>query len=246
MTAAPPPVPKSLNEFQRIVGVFVSPMATFADIARWPRWWVPMILLGLAATAYTATYGRRVGWDMVVRQTIEQSPQAENLSAAQREQAIRNGARVAAVVQYASVVGPALSIVIVSAILIFLIDSLMGGRIGFVRMLGIVGYARLPSLIFIALAILVMYLKPPDDFDLRNPLAFNLAALLPAGSKLWLTTLAASFDVFTFWELALTAAGISTAAPKIRFGKAATLLVILFLIYVALVTGVTAAFRGGA
>ena len=44
---APPPVPKPLSEAARLTGVFFSPKSTFPDIARRPRWWIPIILLAI-------------------------------------------------------------------------------------------------------------------------------------------------------------------------------------------------------
>jgi hypothetical protein len=123
----------------------------------------------------------------------------------------------------------------------FLFDNIMGTEIGLNRMMAIVSYAQLPRLIVTALSMLVMYLKPPDDFDLRNPLAFNLGVLVPRDAPLWQRTLGGSFDVFTFWILALIAMGICAAAPKIKFGKALGGVLFPWALWVTLATGYVAA-----
>lgn len=242
MPAQPPPLPKDLSEFSRLFGVFFSPSEAFADIARRPRWWIPMILLGIAATVLVASYGQHVGWERVVRQSIEQSSRAENLSVAQREQAIAGGTKVAQVAGYLAIVGPAFTILITSAVLLFIVNNLMGAELAFPSMLGIVGYGYLPGFLKTALATLVMFLKSPDNFDLRNPLMFNVGAFLPDGSARWLVVLGTNFDLFTFWTLALMAAGISVAARRFPYTKALAAVVFPWAIYVMLAVGATVAF----
>jgi len=242
MASQPPPIPKDQSEFSRLIGVFFSPMAAFSDVARRPRWWIPMILLMIATTAVLMTYTQRVGWERITRQTIENSPNTQNMSAQQREQIIERGAQVAKYVGYVGAIGPAIFMLITAAVLIFFTDSLMGGEIGFNRMMGIVGYSSMPGILSAALTILVMYLKNPEDFDLNNPLAFNPGAFLPDGSARWLVVLLSSFDLFSFWRIGLLAAGISAAAPKIRFGKALGTVLFLWAVYVVIRTAATAAF----
>ena len=70
---------------------------------------------------------------------------------------------------------------------------------------GIVGYGFLPTLVSSLLALLVMYLKPPEDFNIQNPLAFNAGAFMSNDNPLWLKSLAGSFDLFSFWIMSLMA-----------------------------------------
>lgn len=220
MTSAPPPIPEPMSEGSRLVGVFVSPKSTFPDIARRPRWWIPMILLGIMATVVAVGYGRHNGWDRMIRQTIERNPRMEQLSAAQREQAIQAATRVTSVIAYAAGLTSAIAIVIVSAVLIFMFNVLMSADMKFPSMMGIVGYAFLPNLISGALTLLVMFMKDPEDFDIQRPLAFNLGAFLPDATPRWAIVGASSFDLFSFWIIALLAIGISSSVRKISFAKA--------------------------
>ena len=78
----------------------------FADIAAKPRWYVPLILLILAAVGFTYAYTTRVGWEHYIRQTMENNPRIQNLPAEQREQQIQTGAKIAPIFGYVgSVVG---------------------------------------------------------------------------------------------------------------------------------------------
>src|SRR5215469_11429157 len=205
----PPPIPApepKLNELQRILGVFFSPAKAFADIARRPRWWIPILLIGIASTIYLNAYSQRVGWEHLIRQTLDQSSRADNMTAQQRQQAIAVGASIARIVAYGgAIVSSVIAILLISVVLIFTANNLMGGNIGFNSMMGIVSYAFLPQLLVVALSMLVLYLKAPDDFDLRNPLLFNAGAFLPSGSATWIKSLASSFDLFSFWIMGLIA-----------------------------------------
>jgi hypothetical protein len=164
------------------------------------------------------------------------------MSAQQREQAVAVGAAVAKSVGYGAIVLTLVSIVLTAAFLMFMANTIMGGNIRFQSMLGIVSYGFLPQLLVAALSMLVLFLKAPDDFDLRNPLMFNAGAFVANDAGQWVKVLAGSFDLFSFWIIALIATGISAAAPKISFGKALGAVVFPWALYVALRTAVTAAF----
>lgn len=220
VSPAPPPVPQPMSEASRLIGVFVSPQTTFPDIARRPRWWIPMILIGIMATITAVAYGRHVGWEKVVRQSVERNPRMDQLSAQQREQAIAVGTRLASYVGYAAGLNGAVSILIVSAVLIFLFNVLMSADLKFPSVMGIVGYGFLPFLISGALTLVVMFMKDPEDFDIQRPLAFNLGAFLPDSTPRWAIVGASSFDLFSFWIIALMAIGISSSVRRISFTKA--------------------------
>jgi hypothetical protein len=231
-----------MSEVARLAGVFVSPKRAFADIARRPRWWIPVLLLGVFSTIYTSAYSQRVGWERMIRQQIEQSPRSENMSAEQREQAIAVGSAVARSAGYGAIVLTLFSILLTAALLLFMANTIMGADIKFGSMMGIVSYGFLPQLVVAALSMLVMFLKAPDDFDLRNPLVFNAGAFVASDAAQWIKVLAGSFDLFSFWIMALIATGISAAAPKVSFGKALSAVAFPWALYVALRTAATAAF----
>lgn len=182
---------------------------------------------------------------------MDQSSRTQNMTGAQREQAIEMGTRFAPVIAYVgAAIGTLLAVFVIAVVLMFLFDNIMGAEIGLKRMLAIVAYGGLPRVLMTALALLVMFLKPPEDFDLRNPLVFNLGALVPSDAPQWQKTLGGSFDMFTFWVLILTAIGISAAARlgplsarshKMSFGKAFGGLLFPWALWVILVTGWTAA-----
>lgn len=239
---APEPTVKPMSEVSRLLNVFTSPSAAFADISRRPSWWVPIALGIVASVIYITAFSNRVGWDQLIRRQLDQSSRMQNASGAQREAAIQLAERITPILSYVgAIIGPVLAVFVIAVVLMFLFDSIMGADIGLKRMMAIVSYAQLPRLIVTALSMLVMYLKSPDDFDIRNPLLFNLGAILPSDSPQWQRTLGGSFDLFTFWMMALTAIGISSAARRMPFGKALGGVLFPWVLWVILVTGWTAA-----
>src|SRR5580704_14099166 len=175
---APPPIPENMSEIGRLAGMFFSPTAAFADIVRRPRWWIPMILIGVLSVAAIAVFSQHIGWDQIVRKTIDQNSQ--NMTPQQRQQAISVASRIAPIIGYIAPVSAAIAIVVIAGFLLLMTNVLLGADISFTSMMGIVGYGGIPpTLVLSLLTILVMFLKSPDDFDIQNPLAFNLGAFLP-------------------------------------------------------------------
>ncbi len=70
-----------MSEGARLIGVFFSPGKAFADIARRPRWWIPLILISILSTIYLSAFTQRVGWESVIRPAIESNQNMQNMSA---------------------------------------------------------------------------------------------------------------------------------------------------------------------
>jgi hypothetical protein len=88
-----------------------------------------------------------------------------------------------------------------------------------------------------------MFIKDPATVDIEHLVASNVGAFVSDDSPKWLVTLLTSFDIFVFWTMILMALGYSATDPKkISFGKALTTIVIVWIIYLAVKVGFTAAF----
>jgi hypothetical protein len=229
-----------MSEIARITGVFSSPGATFRDIAARPRWWIPVILMAIMSTVFLTAFGARIGFEQPTRQALEASPRAAQMTPAQLERAAQVGGTILRVVQYGSLVIVFLSIFFPALVFKFVFDVILGADIGLQRMLGIVAYAWLPTLISGALSLLVLNLKSPEDFNINNPLAFNAGAFLSSDSSAWMKSLGASLDLFSFWIIILIAIGVSVAGRKISFGKALAGVIFPWALYVVLKVGAAA------
>jgi Yip1 domain len=231
-----------MNEAARLVGVFFSPGKTFADIARKPRWWIPVILIAILGTVYLNVFTQRVGWESVIRPAIENNANTQSMTTQQREQLIQTSARLSQYLGYGgSAVGTLFYVFIAAVLLMFLFDTIMGAGIGLKRMMGIVAYGFLPLFIQTALSMVVLFLKDPEDFNLRNPLMFNVGAYLSPEAPAALRALGSSIDLFSLWIIVLLAIGVSTAGRRISFGKALAGIAIPWAIFVGLKTVAAAA-----
>ncbi len=249
---APPPLPgysqqrpedvATMGQTARLMGVFFSPGKTFAEIVRRPTWWIPVIVMAIFGTIYLNAFTQRVGWESVIRPAIERAPNTQNLPPQQREQIIERAASLYKYLGYGgSAVGTLFYVFIVSVLLMFLFDTIQSAGIGLKRMMAIVAYGFLPLVIQTMLSMVVLFLKDPEEFDLQNPLIFNVGAFLGSDSPAALRALGSSIDLFTVWIIVLLAIGVSSATRKIGFGKAFGTVLFPWLLFVALKVAAAAA-----
>jgi hypothetical protein len=101
---------------------------------------------------------------------------------------------------------------------------MMSVQVRLKQVFAILCYAGLPAIIMTLLTIAVMFMKPPDDFNLQNPLVFNPAAFMdPITTSKFLYSLASSLDLFRLWTLVLAGIGLKAAGGKqISMGGAMT------------------------
>jgi hypothetical protein len=247
--ANPSPAPTgSDSSFGRMIGVLFSPKPTFESIVRRPSWILPLVIIVFISIAIIFIFGQRVGWRGYMIRQDQQSARAqkqmESMTAEQRENMINTQTKVAPIFAYAaSVLGIFIVAVIVAAVLMLAFNLTSGTKIGFVPSLSIVSYSWVPGIIGGLLAIAILYLKDPSTIDLEHLVASNGGALLSDDSPKWLLALLTSLDLFTFWEMLLMAVGYSAADPKkISFGKALATIVGVWVIYLVVKVGLTAAF----
>jgi hypothetical protein len=210
------PEPSGMGEISRLVGVFFEPAKTFRDIAQRPSWIVPMILVILAVIGVTTTMSQRIGWERIFRHQNETNSRYQQMPPEQREQTLAIQMKFAAVGGYAgAIIGVPIYDVVVAAVLLGIAGGLMGGGMRFKQVFAIVCYSGMPGVVSAILTIVVIFLKNPDDFNMQNPLAFNVGAFLDpnSGSK-FMYSLATSLDLFVIWTILLMATGLKAAAGK--------------------------------
>jgi hypothetical protein len=219
--AAPVESPASLGQLARLTGVFFEPGRTFADIGQRPGWILPFALLLVCSLCFTVLVGQRIGWDRIVRESIESNPRMQNLSLEQRTAAVATAVAMAAVGAYVGVLVGAPVGFLLMALVLWGMANLVGARLRFPQMWAIVCYGMLPSLLSTLAAVAVMFLKNPEDFNIRNPVGFNPGAYMdPLTTPKFLHSVMTSLDLFGIWILVLLAVGISAAGRKTSFGKA--------------------------
>jgi hypothetical protein len=210
------PQPAGMSEFSRIIGVFFEPMKTFTDIALRPSWLVPLLLVMVTAVCTITVMSQRIGWERMLRHQMETNTSLQKLTPEQREQSMAMQLKFASVGAYVAVIVfmPVADIVI-AAVLLGIAGGIMSGGMRFKQVFAVVCYSGLPGIISSILTIIVIFLKNPDDFNMQNPLAFNVGAFLDpnSGSK-FIYSLAGSLDLFVLWMIFLIATGLKAAAGK--------------------------------
>jgi hypothetical protein len=241
------PVEMPLSEGRRLAGVFHEPGAVFADIARNGHWWIPLLIVTILSLGMITMIDKRVGVDRIMQRAFDTTPQLQQLTAEQKERAMEMQRKIIPITMYAGgLVGPIIGYVVIAAVLLFFFNFLGGAELKFGSALKVTCYGCMPPGVVSVLATLaVMMMKPPEEFDVQHPLAFNLGAFLPENSAKWLVSLGSSIDVFTFWTILLLAIGFSRAsARKMETGKAFGLIILPWLVYVLLKMGWAAMFGG--
>jgi hypothetical protein len=229
------PQPKGLGEGSRLTGVFFEPAKTFADVAARPSFWVPLILVIAVALCFMVLYGQHVGWDRMIRHQIETSSRAAQLSPEQRETQIQMSAKFAPIFGYAGVLlGVPLVTLIWAAVLLGIVKGMMSAQVRLKQVFAIICYASLPGVIMMLLAIAVMFMKPPEDFNMQNPLVFNPGAFMdPTTTSKFIYSLASALDLFGLWKLVLIGIGLKAAGGKqLSMGGAMTAVFLPWVIWV--------------
>ena len=91
----------------------------------------------------------------------------------------------------------------------------MSAQVRLKQVFAILCYASMPGVIMMLLAIAVMFMKPPDDFNMQNPLVFNPGAFLDqATTSKFIYSLASAIDLFTLWKLVLIGIGLKVGGRQ--------------------------------
>ena len=236
--------PAPMGELARLTGVVWSPGSAFQDVVARPRWWPPMVILVLASLVFTYTFTQRVGWERFFRQQAETNSRIRDLPADQKEQTIATQIRVGPAFAYGGVVvGFPIMALATAGVFLLLFRTVFGAELSFRQAFAIVCYSWIPLLFGTIMALAVMLLKNPEEFDLQYPTLTNIGAFLePAGTPKWLLSLGTSIDIFTFWTLVLLATGFSAAGRKISWGSAFAGVMGTWVVYVLVKMGWAAAF----
>ncbi|MGZ4810519.1 MAG: Yip1 family protein [Thermoanaerobaculia bacterium] len=220
------------NTFQRIVGVVMSPVPTFDDIARRPDVLVPLILFVVISAIGTFLIVPRVDFNATYREAFENS----NMQGERLESSVRMAAAVGKSLAY---FGPVLQIIAfaVTAGVLLLAFRLFGGEGDFKQAFSATLYAWVPLVIKGMLACVVILSKKTITLnDLANPLRSNLAFLVNMKSNPIAFSLLGSLDIFTIWTIVLMIIGFA-ALSRMSRAKSAAIVISLWLVVVLFKVG---------
>jgi hypothetical protein len=226
------------SAFARLVGVFVSPVRTFAAIAARPTWLLPVAIMCGITLPVSELILSKANWRDVVSQQIAKS--GRSISDAQLDQAIEQARKMAWIWDVVAVLAVLIACFFVAAVLWGACRA-FGWDVRFKQSLGITAHAFFPGVIGSILLAVVLWNRPTVDLEkARDAIPTNLGFFAQNVDKVTYGLLS-SIDLFSFWSMALLVLGLSSAAKTSR-GRMAALVVSLWALYVLGKTGVTALF----
>ena len=188
-----------------------------ADIVRRPSFLPPLALVMLCFLAMWIVIVQRVGAERIVTNTMMKNPRVAEMPLEQREDMIERAAGLMTFTLYGgAIVGPALGMLLIAGVLLVMANFVLAGEATYSQLMAVTAYSMAPACIMAALATFVVFFKDPADVDIENLLLSNLGALVDPSSHPVLHRLLYSIDVFSFWQIALLAAGVA-AATRFRF-----------------------------
>ena len=239
-----PEAPEQGNSFSRIFGAIFSPKATFESIARRPTWLLPLLVLCVLSACTIVIFGHRGGWPSYLDRQLANNSRFQEMPRDQQQQVIETQLKITSkVTPVITAVVPIIAALIIAAVLLGVFNGLAGAEIKFKNSLAVIAYSYSPGIISGLLALLIVSFKDVTTIDLQNIVASSGAAFLPSGSPRWMVALLGSLDLFSFWYMILMAIGYSAASPrKLSAGKAFAWIFGIWLAYVLVKVGLTAAF----
>ncbi len=176
-TAAPAKHSAGESALARLVGVFVSPVRTFASIAARPTWLLPVAISAGLSLPVSELILSKTNWREVVSAQIAKS--GRTLSEAQLDQAVEQSRRLAWVWDVLAVAAPILVTLIVGAVLWGACNA-FGWEVKFRQSLGVTAHAFFPGVLYgIALLAVLWNRTKIDPQKIGDALPTNLGYFAP-------------------------------------------------------------------
>lgn len=256
--------PARLGIAGRIAGVLMSPGETFADINRKPTWIAPLVIIVVTVIGYGLFFEWRAkpDWNSIfrtqVRKQLEKSGQT--LTPEQMDQQVAVMTKMSKtdftsplsiLLTVAGGVGYCLFVYVIPAGIFALGLMFMQAQATYKKILSVLAWSGAATgLVSLLVRMASLMVRDRESLSNINPIdpagivPTNLAVILPASVSAPLKTLAAAVDVFTIWYLVLLVIGLAIIAGsrKITTGKTAVLVFGVWVVYLIIRVGWSAAF----
>ena len=198
-----------MSTAETLTGIFFEPSRTYEALRSRPRFLVGGIILFVLACLVTVLLYTRVDMAQYMRDRMEQSPRAAQLTEEQKEMQVKMGKNLGMLAIPVSV-----PIIIAGGAALYLLGVLaFGGSISYMKSLSVWVYSSIPPSVLGALiAILVLFIKSPDSIDPEHMVATNPAVLLGNDASKILVAVLSQFDLLRFYGLFLAALGLRKVA----------------------------------
>jgi Yip1 domain len=225
----------------RLLGVFVSPGETFADVVRRPDFIAPLVLLVVCSVTVTESLLAHIGMARILRTALEERGQSANITPEQFQRAVN----IQNIIAHVSgvVVLPVL-LLILAGIGLLIVNVMFGAQVSFLKAFSVTCYAGLVHLLEYAMGLAMIFLGDPEHFNVRSFIPTSPGFFLnPLETSKVVMALASSLDLFTFWVMALLGVGFSAATGrKVGAGKIFLVLLGLWVAWVLIRVGMAVLF----
>lgn len=219
---------EGMNVFDKIIGIFISPQETFHEINKKPSWLLPFIIIVIVVLI-----SQYLLLDISLNDQIE-AMKARGMTSEQIQIAQD---RMQGPMKYIGfIIAPIfilLSWLILSGILLFTGNTVMGGKEKFLNVMAVVSWSSVIGIVQAALRTYLVISKG-TNFGVTTSLAILLPTPQIGESQTILYRLLSRFDIFTIWTMVLWIIGLSVVY-KFSTKKSATMVLSLWAIYIVLV-----------
>jgi len=222
----------SSPEFQPLAfsGIFSNPAATFLSLKGRPRWFFPLLIAAVYSVVVNFYVIQRIGFMRLLNATVQTASAID--AQAVLETALERKAQIL-LFQGLSTFASIFFTAFVVAKVLWLILEVIGEDLPFKRVLAVVAHATMLMVIIreSMLAFTATVMRNPENLDLRNPLATNLAFFLHPGSP-FIYRLLASLDLITISKICLLALGLSKVSDRLSLRTACVAVLVPWGVYV--------------
>jgi hypothetical protein len=202
--------------FPNLIDMYFAPRDALTRIVRDGGWILPTVGFLALTLGFVLYWGSRMDATEFARTQLEESAFWDRIPVDQRAQVIEQTAGRMKFAWIQALAGGAIMLLVVSAALMFVFRFFYAAEIRFKQALAVTAWTFFAvGLITTPLLLLVMGLKGDWNVNPQDALQANLGLLLDkstAAKPLW--ALLTSFDLFSFWQIFLLAAGFGVASRK--------------------------------
>ena len=211
-----PEEPPADSFLSRALGIFISPGRTFESIVRRPDFFMPLIITTVGAIVVIEAMLEKIGAPLIIRQALEISGKAAQMTPEQLNGTIQKVAGFTAVsMRVGAVVGTPIFLLVIAAVGLFIVNVIFGASANFKTCFSVVCYANLVLLVGLVLGLVMIFLGDPEQFNPDNFVPTTVGFFLNAReTSKPLYVIASSFDIFRVWFIILCSMGLSTASGK--------------------------------
>jgi hypothetical protein len=214
-----------MSIFDKILNVFFAPRKTFESINQKPDWLVPMIIVVVVALVFTTLIMPVVMPEQMAKQRTKLEQQG--MSSEQIDRSMEIGMKAGKIMgPVGAVFGTVIYLLIISGILLFVGNIILGGKTTFKKLLSVVSYSSLIGSVYSLILLPLILAKKTMEVH------FSLATFMSNDAA---NTLMYQFlkkiDLFSLWGFIVMGIGFGVVY-NFTTKKSVTTMIVLYIIYI--------------